>query len=128
AMALHGSDQPAQNSTNTGCVALSTSRSKFASFSSMTLLFTIAFSSDIFPFEQSQRPFAHVVHTEAVFAHHDGPRRRSAKAIHADDIAPVTNIAMPPLGYPRLDRKPRMNRWRQHRIAIRLRLGLKQFP
>jgi len=56
--------------------------------------------SDIFPFEQSQRPFAHVVHTESVFAHHDGPRRRSAKAIHSNDIAPVTNIAMPPLGYP----------------------------
>ena len=84
--------------------------------------------SDIFPFEQSQRPFAHVVHTEAEFAHHDGPRRRSAKAIHANDIAPVTNIAMPPLGYPRLHRKTRVSRWRQHRVAILLRLGLKQFP
>ena len=81
-----------------------------------------------FPFEQGQRQFAYILNTESEFAHHDRSRSRSAKAIHPHDAAPVANVAMPSLRHACLDRQPRMHRWRQYRIAIRLGLGLKQFP
>src|SRR5512137_2853613 len=84
--------------------------------------------SDMFPFERGQGSLAHSFHTESEFAHHDRSRRRSPKTIHAHDIAIITNVAMPPLGHPCLDRKPCVNRWWQHRVAILLRLDLKQFP
>jgi len=41
----------------------------------------------MFPFEQGQCSFTHIINIEAEFTHHDWSRSGSAKAIHPNDIA-----------------------------------------
>jgi len=55
----------------------------------------------MFPFEQGQCSFAHILHTESELAHYDWSRSRSAKTIHRNHVAPVTNVAIGGAVHPR---------------------------